>query len=270
MVVPPHAQSIMYVPLIYRERYIGGAVLDSAQTNYYTPEKARLAMAFANSIVAALNNAYAHDQALRAAKQGERSRLARELHDSIAQLLFGVVLGTRTMLEKYGAISEDLENTLRYVLKLAESGQGDLRVLIHELRSDALEQNGLLASLISHLNELCARHNLQFESSLSTAEPTISIQVKQALLRMSIEAVQNTVKHAAASLVKLTFGIVQDSYELTISDNGRGFDTSQTFIGHYGLSTMRERIEAFGGHYTITSQPGNGTTVRATVPIKLV
>jgi signal transduction histidine kinase len=205
------------------------------------------------------------EQASTTAALGERSRLARELHDSVSQSLFGIVLGSRTAIQ-FNQTNE-ANKPLDYVLSLAETALYDIRALIFELQPESLAQEGLVPSLQKQLNTLMARHHIAFKLHAS-AEPPLTMAMREAVYRVLMEAAQNTIKHAQASRVTVTLGMSDDQLTMwaEIRDDGKGFDTSAQFEGHYGLINMRERMLRLNGTFTLASAPGSGTRIRIEAP----
>lgn len=268
-----YIKSWMGIPLVAREQVIGILALHHQKANAYTESDAELAMAFANHVAVAIENARLYDQAQRLAILQERQRLARELHDSVSQALYGIALGTRTARKLVdrtpidSALKEQLTEPLDYVLSLSEGGLAEMRALIFELRPESLESEGLLAALAKQAAVLQTRHHIKVSAHLVEEEPGITMPVKEALYRVAQEALHNVVKHASAT--KLTLNLTSEDGQLILEifDNGRGFDANGTFAGHLGLRSMRERIEQVGGDLTITSSPCHGTQVVANVPL---
>jgi signal transduction histidine kinase len=98
-------------------------------------------------------------------------------------------------------------------------------------------------------------------------EPAISLDAKEALYRIALEAVQNTLRHAQATHIDISLKQSGESIILQVSDNGRGFDAQATYAGHLGLVSMRERAEQLGGTFDVTSEIGKGTRICASVPM---
>jgi signal transduction histidine kinase len=205
-------------------------------------------------------------QAQELATLQERQRLARELHDSISQALYGISLGAHTAQEAVENDHEQAMTSLRYILDLAEAGLAEMRALIFELRPESLEMEGLVAALNKQVAVLRTRYKLSVDTDMHF-EPDVSLEVKQALYRIAQEALHNTVKHARASEVMLRLTQRANNTQLDIQDNGKGFDPKQPFPGHLGLRSMRERITKVNGTLTIESQSGQGTCVSARVPL---
>ncbi|MFC4637311.1 sensor histidine kinase [Deinococcus hohokamensis] len=199
------------------------------------------------------------------AGEQERARLARELHDSVAQALYGITLGAKTAratLERDPARSR---TSLDYTIRLAEGGVSEMKALLFSLRPDALEEGGLIAALSQHAHALEARHGLHVEADLR-AEPPLSPDAQAAAYRVAQEALHNVVKHARAARVWLSvheaFGVVT----VRVRDDGRGFDPAEQGRGTLGQRSMRERAAGVGGLLDVQSAPGEGTLVTLRLP----
>jgi signal transduction histidine kinase len=195
----------------------------------------------------------------------ERQRLARELHDSVSQALYGIGLGARTARENLERDPAAARAPLDYVLQLAEAGLAEMRALIFELRPESLEKEGLVAALAKLAAALRARHGIAVEEVVD-AEPSAPVAVKEAVFRIAQEALNNTAKHARASHVVLRLESSTERLIAEIRDDGAGFDAGKEFPGHLGLLSMRERAIRLGGTVDIFSSTGEGTLVRATIP----
>lgn len=259
----------MAVPLILRDQVSGMLVLTSSQKQAFTERHATLALAIANQAAIAIENARLYAQAQELAALEERQKLARELHDSVSQALYGIALGVhtaQTLLDRDpGLVTEPLA----YILSLAKAGLAEMRALIFELRPESLETEGLVAALIKQAAALQARHDVPVEIDLCD-EPSLSLKVKQELYRVAQEALHNTIKHAGASQVNVRLGRTAEAIILEIRDNGSGFDPLGSFPGHLGLLSMQERVKNLAGVLSIESTPGQGTTIRARVPAREV
>ncbi len=186
----------------------------------------------------------------------ERHRLARELHDSVSQALFGIALGAKTAKAQLERDPQKAHEPLDYVLQLAEAAVTEMRALIFELRPEILEKEGLVAALQKQAEMMRLRYKLEMETFFEP-EPNLPLETKQTLLRIAQEALHNTVKHARASRARLEFR----GLTLIISDDGIGFDTSQNFSHGLGQRTMRERAEAIGATYSLESSLEHGTRI---------
>ena len=206
-----------------------------------------------------------NEQGQKVAALEERQRLARELHDSVSQALYGIALGARTAHTLLEGDPPRAKEPLDYVLSLAEAGIAEMRALIFELRPESLAQEGLAAALGKQAAAARARFGLQVDAEVGE-EPALPLEAKTALYRIAQEALHNTLKHAQASRVTLRLAQEDARVELEVADDGKGFDPTRDFPGHLGLQSMRERMERLGGTLGIDSAPGQGTCVRAEVP----
>jgi len=257
--------SWMSAPLVFRDKSIGGLALAHPEINYYTATRVEIAMAFANQAATAIMNARLFEQTRQFAALEERQKLARELHDSVSQSLYGIALGARTARTLLDREPIQAAEPLDYVLSLADAGLAEMRALIFELRPESLQTEGLVAALGKLVNALGAR--FQHEVALEAGEePDVSIDVKECLYRIAQEAMNNIAKHAHATHVEVNLSNAGGELLLSISDDGAGFDTRAEFPGHLGMHTMRERAEKAGGMFTIESAPNSGTRIRVTIP----
>ncbi len=196
----------------------------------------------------------------------ERQRLARELHDSVSQALYGISLGAHTAITLFDSDRTRVLEALNYVLSLAQAGLTEMRALIFELRPESLEMEGLVTALTKQTAALRARHGFEVELSVC-AEPDVPIQIKEALYRIAQEALQNAVKHARPNHMDVRLVCSANSIGLEICDNGIGFDAMAVYPGHLGLLSMRERAVRVGGTLEIVSAPNCGTQIRVQIPI---
>jgi signal transduction histidine kinase len=255
----------MAVPMILGDRVIGALTLTHGEPSFYPERHATLVRAIANQAAIAIENARLFSQAQEVAVLEERQRLARELHDSVSQALYGIALGAKTAQTLLERDPHKVRDPLEYVLAQAEAGLTEMRALIFELRPESLEREGLVIALGKQAEALRARHGIAVDAELGD-EPAVSFTVKEAVYRIAQEALHNTVKHAHAQTVDLRMSWSAEGIELEISDDGAGFDPSNSFPGHLGLRTMRERAIRLGGTLQIESAPDEGTRLRVHVP----
>jgi PAS domain S-box-containing protein len=264
--VPGYIASWMGVPLIVRDKVIGILAFEHGERGYYDAHRAALALAFANQAAVAIENAQLYEEASGKAALEERQRLARELHDSVSQALYGIALGARTARTQLERDPKRAAEPLDYVLKLAEAAVAEMRALIFELRPESLAKEGLVTALDKQASALRARYGLKVETTLPE-EPQLPFAAKEALYRVAQEALHNVVKHAGAKNADLALEVGGGRVSLTIADDGVGFDPSGDFPGHLGLKSMRERLESIGGCLYIESAPEEGTRLSASVPL---
>jgi signal transduction histidine kinase len=254
------------VPVRDTQRMLGVFGVSFLQRHLFTDDERRLYNALADRAAVAIQNAELYEKAQHAASLEERQRLARELHDSVSQALYGIALGTRTARLRIDENPATAAEPIEYVATLAEAGLAEMRALIFELRPESLETEGLVAAIEKQVASTRARHQLSIEAHLID-EPDCRIDVKEALYRITQEALQNVVKHAAATSATVELVRSDGLLRLSVSDDGRGFDPTQQFPGHIGLHSMPERAAKLGGTVVVESTPGQGTRVVAEIPL---
>jgi len=195
----------------------------------------------------------------------ERQYLARELHDSVSQALYGIALGARATLEHLDHDPGRAREPVNYVLHLAETALAEMRSLIFELREESLRAEGLGPALTKQAAGMRERAGVSVSLDLADV-PESDPRAQQALYRIGKEALHNVEKHAVAHRVDVHLGFDDVQLILEVVDDGTGFDPDAAFPGHLGLQSMRERAAAVGGTLQVCSRPGSGTRVRATVP----
>lgn len=206
------------------------------------------------------------EQAQEIAALQERQGLARELHDSVLQSLYGISLGVRTALEALGSDPGEAVAPLEYIIGLNEAALDEMRALIFELRPESLVSEGLIAALARQVDALRTRYKLSVNADLGD-EPMLSPQKKHGLYRIAQEALHNVVKHAHARTVLLLLSRQGRELLLEVCDDGKGFDPTGPFPGHLGLGSIRERTAQLGGTCSIESAPAQGTCLRVRIPV---
>jgi signal transduction histidine kinase len=259
------ARSWMGVPLVIQERVIGFFQFDHVEPDYFTAHHAHLAQGIANQAAIALENARLYAEARQFATLEERQRVARELHDSVSQALYGISLAAHAAHAQMDRAPEKLRNTLSYLLSLSDNVVTEMQALVFELHPDSLEQLGLIVGLTKLAEATRVRAEVEVGLDLGP-EPDVALDSKQVLYRIAQEALHNVEKHAQAQRVDIELHMANNALTLIICDDGVGFDPSSQFPGHFGLRSMRERVVGLGGSLKIESTSGRGVIVRATIP----
>jgi PAS domain S-box-containing protein len=251
-------QSWMWVPLAVKSRVIGGVGVAHQKRNYFTAHHADLALSVANQAAITMVNTELNKQAQALAVLEERQRLARNLHDAINQSLFSAGLIAEVLPRLWERDQKEARRSLEDLRRLTRGAMAEMRALLAELRPSTLidAELGDLLRLLG--NAFIGRTNIPAKVTV-LGQGVLPAEVQVAIYRVCQEALNNVAKHAAASLVEIYLKHEEPAIELSIRDNGQGFDPTQTTSGHYGLSMMHERAKAVGAQLSITSQPGHGT-----------
>ncbi|GIW35815.1 GAF domain-containing protein [Meiothermus sp.] len=263
---PEGIRAFMHIPIRLDGEVFGVFSINNLLPHTLGPEEQRAFTSLARRAAVAIRNARLYAEAQGKAALEERQKLARNLHDSVSQAIYGIVLGVRTAKTQLARNPEQAPAALDFVLNLAEGAIAEMRALIFELRPESLKQEGLVAALSKQVAAARARHGLRLEASLCP-EPALSLEAKEALYRVAQEALNNIAKHAKAHKAHLRLQQANGMVQLEICDDGVGFDSQREYSGHLGLVSMRERIERLGGRFEVVSSPGAGTTVRANLPL---
>ncbi len=267
--IAPEILTIVYVnktramallPLHNKGRWIGLLVFRWATPREFSERDYRVYGALQQQAAPVVDSIRLFEQSRKLAAFEERSRLARELHDSVSQALYGIGLGARTAKSLLKIDPVRLNEPLDYILSLADAGMTEMRALIFELRPESIEQEGLVIALSKQAASVQARHSIRVTTEFCE-EPALSVEIKEGLYRIAREALHNAVKHADATHLTLSFVRVTGGYSLEITDDGKGFDASESFPGHLGLKSMRERTASLRGSFYIESAQGHGTHI---------
>jgi signal transduction histidine kinase len=227
--------------------------------------------ALANQAAVAVRNAHLFRAAEQNAALVERHRLARDLHDSVSQALFSMTLHARTAQRHLDAAGLRAEHPVAVEVEqlhgLTQAALAEMRALIFELRPGALEAEGLAQALTKQAAALSAREQVPIQVHAPAERIQIPGASEEHLYRLALEALHNALKHADATRIDVTIRLTeQDVLEVSVVDDGRGFDPAVPRPGHLGMTTMRERAAAAGAQLHLTSAPGRGTEVRVQRP----
>ncbi|MHB1318119.1 MAG: sensor histidine kinase [Anaerolineae bacterium] len=224
-----------------------------------------LLRAIGQGVGVAAENARLYAEVEREAVVSERNRIARELHDSVTQTLFSANLIAGVLPLLWEQNPEAGRTRLAELRELTQGALAEMRMLLLELRPQALEAADL-SDLLSQLRAaVSARARVPVALEV-TGEGGLPVEVRLALYRVAQEALNNAVRHAGASALVMTLELGDGRARLTVADDGQGFDPEQAPADRLGLSSMRERMAAVGGGLEIGSTPGAGTTIVAAWP----
>jgi two-component system NarL family sensor kinase len=263
-------QSLLVAPLVRGGEAIGLISTQSYLPRSYRPRDVALFITIANVAAVAIENARLYDQAHDLAVAEERNRLAREIHDTLAQGLVGIILQLEALSAALDA-QAPLQRRVNRAMELARVNLDEARRSVRNLRAAPLAQQ----SLADALRQLAEEHKQDCGGEvlveLPFSMPHLHAEVETTLFRLAQEALTNCRKHAGAELVwvELSFDTL---VRLTIADNGVGFDIdswmNQSPTHRFGLHGMRERVARLGGVFQILPRPGGGTLVNAMVPLE--
>ncbi|QKY69952.1 sensor histidine kinase [Lentibacillus sp. CBA3610] len=204
------------------------------------------------------------------AQEDERRKISREIHDGPAQMLANILLRSelvdRTFRE--GTVNEAL-GEVKSVRKMIRSSLYEVRRIIYDLRPMALDDLGLVPTIKKYVATIADYNDIDIEFTPVGKEERLHQKYEIAFFRLMQEALQNAVKHAEASLIKVKLEINESIIAMMIKDDGKGFDPALKQEKTFGLIGMRERVEMLDGTLSINSTIGKGTTIMIQVPYKV-
>jgi two-component system NarL family sensor kinase len=271
--------SALIVPFTVKRRPLGVAIVPAHEDGYrFAPEQLSIACGVASAAALALENArlYARSHTLGVAE--ERIRVAREIHDGIAQGLTAITLQLEAADQLFTKNGERARQKIGRALTLARANMDDARRSVLDLRASALQELTLSEALqrrMQQFNEQHRERDLVGVCECGELGGRLSSRVELSLYRVFEEALDNVARHSGATHVVATLERVGDEVVLRVRDNGHGFDTQQALSGGaprsgFGLVAIRERVRLLHGAFSVevVSAPEPGTVLTASVPFE--
>ncbi|NER84182.1 MAG: GAF domain-containing sensor histidine kinase, partial [Leptolyngbya sp. SIO1D8] len=259
-------QSGINILLSSGETPLGMLCMFSASRSTFTSEELEIAQALSHQATLAIQLTQLAAEAQQSAVLGERNRLARDIHDTLAQSLGGIILHLQAADSIYTTDLQDKQTHVTQARQLASQALTEARRSVQALRPQLLEQTTLDQAFDSLLQQLTRNSSLHITYELHGSPYRLPPEVEAHLLRISREAITNSLRHAQATELVVDFTYEPRQVQLRIQDNGQGFDRDRPTFG-YGLITMQERAQQIAAHLHLSSQFGQGTIVQVTLPI---
>ncbi len=263
-------KTLLGVPLLLGSEIVGSFTVRFTEQRQFQAEELELTQALAHQSTLAVQLTRLAEAAQHEAKQaailGERNRMARELHDTLAQTLTGIIMqleATHEMIDT--TASEAAQKHLTHAGLLARQGLQEARRSVWSLRPEALESRDLHMALLRMVQQMSDRTILQTEVIVDGTPTALPDEIETHLLRIGQESLTNAIKHAQAQKVQIKLRFAADAVQLQIVDDGQGLDLQQQASG-FGIICMRERTQQMGGEFTLSSQIGQGTIVNVIIP----
>jgi signal transduction histidine kinase len=266
-----HCACAVVLPLVADDELLGLMVLGHQEAGAVRRAQLPFLSLLAGQIALALRNARAYLHSEELAIGEERARIAREIHDGVAQSLafaaLKIDLGKRLLDKDGGRARDELERAVETVREAIR----EVRRSIFALRPVDLERHGFVETIRRYASDFGQQNGVQVEMELGELDE-LDVRSEAVLFRIFQEAMHNVAKHAGARLVRVRVGRDERGRAFVeVADDGYGFDVDAvgdrvTSAGGLGLRQMRERVEARGGAFSLASSPGEGTVVRAALP----
>ena len=261
--IPPMPRSFMAAPMVIRDSGMGMLAISSPSPDKYDQESLNLLQIFTSQIAIAIENAQLYEQAQVTAVAEERNRLARDLHDSVTQTLFSANVIANTTYRLWAKNPEDGRRNLEKLSLMTQGALAEMRTLLVELRPSAITKLSIDELLRNLTDATLSRSRVPVDLTIE-GDCALEDDVKIALYRIAQEALNNITKYAEATEINVALTCDQNQVELSVRDNGRGFDPEAVPPGHLGLAIMRERAEKIGAVLLLTSKPEDGTEIVVT------
>jgi signal transduction histidine kinase len=260
-------KKFMAIPMFVLGEVRGFIGIQHVEGGAYRPEEIELAQALAHHVMMAAHSAELGEQLRHAAVLKERTRMARDIHDTLAQGFTGVILQTDAAEE--ALLEEDPEHAVRHMRRareLARESLGEARRSVHALRPQALEKAAFPDALKAIITNAAAGTSLHADFQLKGEPRELQPAVEENLLHIGQEALTNALKHAHATEFQARLCFDSGAVRLELRDNGDGFVVDAVNGEGFGLIGMKERAEQIGATLTILSETGAGTEIVAVSP----
>lgn len=268
-VTQEHLSSLALILLQTEGETLGALFLGSETPGYFKPAQLDLMKAVGSQIALAVRNAQLYSQLRQSAVLEERYRLSREMHDGVAQTLGFLGMHAERLEHMIGRQDADvLQEELKELRGVIAEAYLDVREAIDGLRLTVDRPGGFASALQAHVEDFTRRTGLPVDYS-GLEDLDLPADLALHLLRITQEALANVRRHADADHVSVSLGRDNGHLELTVADDGRGFDFNNPQDRHHvGLASMRERVRSLDGQLILATSPGHGTRVTARVPLR--
>jgi signal transduction histidine kinase len=268
-----HQSKWFLLPLYLREHPVGLLMVSLDDENGLSKERENTLMTVANQAALALGTTIlCIDRARRLAVETERNRIARDIHDTVAQSLFGIVYSLDACVTMLPQKADDVRKELIELRSLANIAHDEVRRSIFDLWPSALTIELFMADLTNYISSCCRPRPFSIIFSNNGDFNSLSSGMRRTVYRMAQEALANSARHSGAQSARLCLTVTDDEVYLVVSDEGKGFDPEAALSRsqnreHFGLHGIQERARAMGGDCEIVSQPNAGARVMINLPI---
>lgn len=256
------------IPLYAHGKKMGLLNVASADWRELSPDDLRLLYTVGDLLSMAIERARLFEKSARFGATEERNRLAREIHDTLAQGLAGIALKLETVDALLETDPDRAKQIVQQALSLTRHNLDEARRSVLDLRAAPLEGRTLAEAVRFLADDLIVGANLKLNFVMGEMRP-LPLRVETGLFRVAQEALNNIVKHAEASEVWIHLKTTPGQVQLVIGDDGKGFDPEQIPEGCYGIIGLNERVRLLGGTAEFCSGDGEGTEITVIVPIEV-
>jgi signal transduction histidine kinase len=260
-------RSELAVPIQIGIEILGVLDIQSTELNAFDEVDLFTAQTLADQVAIAIENARLYQETREMAVIEERNRMAREIHDTLAQGFAGIVLQLEAAEQSLGENVDNAHEHLDHARRLARESLNEARRSVRALRPQALEQLPLIETLKQEMEKFTQDSGIKANFSTSGKRQALHADMENAILRICQESLANAKKHAQAEQVTVILVFEREKVGLSIRDNGIGFDTEVRADDSFGLIGMTERARLLGGTLVVQSEKGKGTLIEVMIPI---
>ncbi|MGA7678427.1 MAG: histidine kinase [Dehalococcoidia bacterium] len=263
--------SELAVPVKIGNKVLGVLDIESTEVDAFNEADLYTAQTLADQLAVAIENARLYEETRQIAVMEERNRMAREIHDTLAQGFSGIILQLEAAEQALSEDTSEAERHLNQARSLARKSLAEARRSVWNLRPQALEQLPLVEAIKQELDKFSQSVGVNAKFSISGERCDLPPELEAGLLRICQESLNNVKKHAKATEVEVNLKFDESAVELSVSDDGVGFKPrasggSEKKRDTFGLISMRERARGLGGTFEVQSRRGKGTLVRVVIP----
>ncbi|MBI3160510.1 MAG: GAF domain-containing sensor histidine kinase [Chloroflexi bacterium] len=258
------------IPLYAHGRKLGVFNVASPEWREISPDDLRLLHTIGDFVAIAIERAHLYAQSADHGAAQERNRLAREIHDTLAQGLTAITLQLETAeaLLEAGLNPDTVREKVHAALALARQNLDEARRSVLDLRAAPLEGRSLPEALQALVDSHAGIARPEIRLDLIGAGRPLPIRLQAGLYRIAQEALTNAVRHARAARVDVRLELLPGEARLTVQDDGQGFDSPSASEGRYGLVGLNERVHLLGGRLRLETEPGAGTLIEVAIPLE--
>jgi signal transduction histidine kinase len=262
----PDTRSEMAVPIKVGASVLGVLDVQSISPDAFDEVDLFTVRTLGDQLAIAIENARLYEESRGMAILEERNRMAREIHDTLAQGFTGIVLQLEAAEQALAVDVDDAQQHLDRARALAKESLNEARRSVWALRPRELEQLPLVPAIRREMDKFTQDTEVRAAFNTSGDSRIISVEMENAVLRICQEALTNVKRHAKASRVEIGLAFDEGGVRLSVDDDGAGFDPDARTEDRFGLISMRERAKLLGGRMTISSVKGRGTHLEVTIP----
>jgi signal transduction histidine kinase len=262
----PEIRSAVAMPITMGRIIWGVIEVQSADINAFDDVDLFTIQTLADQIATAVTNVHLYNETRDLAVFEERNRIAREIHDTLAQGFAGIVLQLEAAEQSLNDDIKQAQEHLDRARLLARENLNEARNSVWSLHPHPVGKTTIIDDLRTLIAGFIQNTGLRVEFKVSGEQRTLHPDIEKALFRIGKEALTNVEKHARANRVDIALAFSSNTIQLSVVDDGVGFDTSIVKHDAFGLISMKERSQIFDGIMTIQSEKGRGTSIRVSIP----